>query len=413
VYEIENLTDVYADEHRHDLAEPLARRVLTISETHLGPNHAKVAAECNRLGNVLLGERKFADAEPVFRRALSIIESQYGSDDLRTATYVENLARYYNRSGRYSDADPLYRRALGIVEKHLPDAAARFATLENNFAVFLRDQGRYLEALGLIEKINAPGPGAPAPSSVQMENLADIYARLGYYSKALPLLMKAMDSAQLGEGSPGHRLLRLGQLDAGQQHYTEAAASLEQALALAQKSGDMDAQMVDTEALANVKRDSRQFAEAARLYNQVSVWRERETPDSHLLAELLDDMGLLAIRQGRLADAEPLLVRALRIYERAFSTENAPAALCTAHLAMLYREQKRLAEAEPLFRQSLAAQERTMGKDAPVLAITLREFAQLLLLRNRGSEAALLEARARNLAPAGAPGTSARAEAKK
>ena len=396
VYELENLVDTYAAENRYDAAEPLARRVLAIQEKRLGADNPQFAGESVRLGNVLMGERKFTDAEAVFRRALTAIEARFGPDHLQTAAYVENLARCEYRSGLYAEADPLYRRAIEIRRSHLPEAAARFATLENNYAVFLRAEGRYKEALALLEGINTADE-RKQPSSVWLENLADVYARLGYYSKAEPLLLQSMDSAQPGEGAPAHRLLRLGQLDALRQHSAEATASLEQVLSLSQKSGDTESQMAALVGLADVKRDSRQFAEAERLYNLVLAMRERETPDSPLLAEALDEMALSALRQGRAGEAEPPLLRAQRIFGRDFPFDNVFSGNVQNHLAMLYTQQKRFDEADPLFQKSVATLAAAMGADVPALAPPLREYARFLRLRNHPSEAASLEERARKL----------------
>ena len=113
---------------------------------------------------------------------------------------------------------------------------------------------------------------------------------------------------------------------------------------------------------------------------------------------MLDNIGVLAIRQNRWPEAEPVLLRARRIYERTLDPDNAFDGLCMSHLAIAYTAQQRYAEAEALFKGSLERLEKSMGPDVPALAPVLREYARLLRLRNLPGDAAGWEARAKKAA---------------
>jgi tetratricopeptide (TPR) repeat protein len=179
--------------------------------------------------------------------------------------------------------------------------------------------------------------------------------------------------------------------------YTQASEQLQQALGLAEKEKGTSARAGILEELGNVQRDARQFAEAAKRYNEVLTIRESDSPDRPDMAHLLDNIALMLIRQSRLTEAEPQLLRARRIYERALGSERPIEAPVLLHLAMLYRDQKRYSEAEPLFKRAVKLQESGMSPDAPALAPALREFAQFYRAQNRIAEASALERRAKTL----------------
>jgi hypothetical protein len=71
---------------------------------------------------------------------------------------------------------------------------------------------------------------------------------------------------------------------------------------------------------------------------------------------------------GRLAEAEPLMKRALAIDEAAFGPDHPDVATRLNNLAGLLQATSRLAEAEPLWRRALHIDEAACGPDEPDLA---------------------------------------------
>jgi tetratricopeptide (TPR) repeat protein len=98
------------------------------------------------------------------------------------------------------------------------------------------------------------------------------------------------------------------------------------------------------------------------------------------LAQLLQDT-------NRLAEAEPLMRRALAIDEASYGTDHPEVARGLNNLAQLLKATNRLAEAEPLMRRALAIDEASYGTDHPNVAISLNNLAQLLKATNRLAEA--------------------------
>ena len=111
------------------------------------------------------------------------------------------------------------------------------------------------------------------------------------------------------------------------------------------------------------------------------------------VASDLNNLAQLLKATNRLAEAEPLMRRALAIDEASFGTDHPNVASDLNNLAQLLQATNRLAEAEPLMRRALAIDEPSFGKDHPRVAIRLNNLAQLLKATNRLAEAEPLDRR--------------------
>ncbi|MBX7206682.1 MAG: tetratricopeptide repeat protein [Verrucomicrobiaceae bacterium] len=108
----------------------------------------------------------------------------------------------------------------------------------------------------------------------------------------------------------------------------------------------------------------------------------------------LNNLAQLLQATNRLAEAEPLMRRALAIDEASFGMDHPNVATSLNNLAGLLQDTDRLAEAEPLMRRALAIDEASFGKDHPDVARDLNNLAQLLKDTNRLAEAEPLMRRA-------------------
>ena len=105
------------------------------------------------------------------------------------------------------------------------------------------------------------------------------------------------------------------------------------------------------------------------------------------MALALNNLATLYKSQGRYAEAEPLLKRALAIRERALGLDHPDVGLAHNNLAELYRQQGRYAEAEPLLKRALAIFEQALGRDHPAVATSLNNLAALHQDQGRTEEA--------------------------
>ena len=108
---------------------------------------------------------------------------------------------------------------------------------------------------------------------------------------------------------------------------------------------------------------------------------------------LLNELGLYLIAKGLMAEAEPLMRRALTIDETSFGSEHPEVAVHLNNLGQLLQATHRLAEAAPLMRRALAIDEASFGSEHPKVAIRLNNLAGLLQATNRLAEAAPLSRR--------------------
>ncbi len=111
-------------------------------------------------------------------------------------------------------------------------------------------------------------------------------------------------------------------------------------------------------------------------------------------ARLFNQLGLLFWAKARYGEAEPLMRRALALYEVSLGPDHPFVATGLNNLAALLRETGRFAEAEPFCRRALAIDEASFGTDHPEVAVDLNNLAQLLQATNRLDEAEPLFRRA-------------------
>lgn len=84
---------VLQNQGRHDQAEPLYRRALSIYERVLGADLDRgVATTMNNLAFLLKAEERLDEAESLFRRAVGVYERCNGVNHAQTATGYDNLA---------------------------------------------------------------------------------------------------------------------------------------------------------------------------------------------------------------------------------------------------------------------------------------------------------------------------------
>jgi tetratricopeptide (TPR) repeat protein len=97
----------------------------------------------------------------------------------------------------------------------------------------------------------------------------------------------------------------------------------------------------------------------------------------------LINLGYLYQRQGRYAEAEPLIQRSMAIWQKALGPEHPQLALSFHSLAELYREQLRYGEAELLHMRALSIREKTLGPAHWGAIQSLTQLAELYSNQHR------------------------------
>jgi tetratricopeptide (TPR) repeat protein len=147
--------------------------------------------------------------------------------------------------------------------------------------------------------------------------------------------------------------------------------------------------------LAALLQVTNRMAEAEPLMRRALAIDEACCGNDHpKMAIDLNNLAHLLQATNRLSEAEPLMARVVEIFEISYGKDHPKVATALNNLAQLLQATNRLPEAEPLMRRALAIDEASYGDDHPNVAIRLNNLAQLLQATNRLEEAEPLMRRA-------------------
>ncbi|HEX7180280.1 MAG TPA: tetratricopeptide repeat protein, partial [Thermoanaerobaculia bacterium] len=116
-------------------------------------------------------------------------------------------------------------------------------------------------------------------------------------------------------------------------------------------------------------------------------------PEHPEVAIRLNNLAQLLQATNRLGEAEPLMARVVTILESSFGEHHPNVATALNNLGPLLQATNRFVEAEPLMRRALAIDEKSFGPEHPNVARDLNNLGQLLQATNRFAEAEPLMAR--------------------
>lgn len=188
-----------------------------------------------------------SEVELLLKKVLDIYQKEFGQDDPALIFPLSKLAAYYSRCNKPTLAISLYERIL--------DLRAKFGF----------------------------------SSESELGNVAELYASLGQYEKAITTTKQLLETQQrvISPDSPflANTLLQLEKFYTKNGQPTEAEKVLEQALILCEKNIPKEFCSVDPvdrlTQLATEYRDTKQYSKAEQLYSRALISRERKFgPDS-------------------------------------------------------------------------------------------------------------------------------------
>jgi tetratricopeptide (TPR) repeat protein len=161
----------------------------------------------------------------------------------------------------------------------------------------------------------------------------------------------------------GWRLSRvLGELG----RYEEAVTISKRILEVGENNFDAAGVMVALNHLGLALQQAGNYVEADPvLLRALKLWESRSQGEDLILATHIHNFSTLLRDQGRRAEAEPLARRALAIRERFLGKDHPDVATCVTHIALLLDDQGNLSEAEQLFRRALLTYEKFLPPDHP------------------------------------------------
>jgi CHAT domain-containing protein/Tfp pilus assembly protein PilF len=334
----------------------IAKRVLSLFEKTLGPEHPNVATGLNTLARLHKSLGDYAKAEPLYQQSLTIREKAFGPDHPKVAMALNDLAVLYYHVGDYAGVEPLYQRSLAIWEKTLGPEHPRVATSLNNLALLYMSLGNYAKAEPLYKRSltiyeKALGPDHPKVAT-SLNNLAALYRYLGDYPRAEPLYKRSLTIEEKTLG-PDHPDVAL-----------------------------------DLNNLADLYMFLRDYPRAEPLYKRsLAIYEKAFGPDHSDVALVLNNLAAFYSTLGDYPRAEPLYKRSLAIYEKALGPDHPRVATSLNNLALLYMSLGNYAKAEPLYKRSLTIKEKALGPDHPKVATSLNNLALLFAAQGEFSKA--------------------------
>ncbi len=272
--------------------------------------------------------------------------------------YTTDLKRERDvATAREAEAREIADFMVGVFEVSDPDRSPG----EEVTARELLDRG--------AERILAELVDRPATQARLLGIMGEVYARLGFYEQALPLLDTALERVL---GLPEHT----------------AEIEIEARTRLA----DLCVHLADLDRGADVADPIRRLVAATP-----------ELDPGHA-AQGLSSCARIALHRGELAEAEAILGEALGIGERELGVASPLVGDLLNDMCIVIHEQGRTDEALPVCRRALAAREAAYGPDHPRVATTLNNLAIVLQDAGDLDEAAaagerVLEMRRRLLGP--------------
>jgi eukaryotic-like serine/threonine-protein kinase len=319
---VDTMGDVYSSLGLFDRAQPLLEEALRTRTAVFGASSVPVADTLRSLGLLLQSRGQDAESKPDFERSLAIYEKLEGPSSLSVAQLLNDLGNAENHLGDYNDAEAAYERAIAIRTKVEGPDTLDVVPMRSNLALLAVRKGdlagaerSFRAALATYRK--ALPPDHPDIALLEGNVGATLVAERKYgeaepfYEKALAIHEKvlggehpqvALDLANIAEV---HRVL--GDLPAAERENRRALAIL------AAKVPATDARIrFVRENLATVldaERAPAGLREAEQLLREVIATNRAAPPaDPWTVAEAESELGGCLLEQGRLGDAERLLV---------------------------------------------------------------------------------------------------------
>lgn len=284
--------------------------------------------------------------------------------------------------GREVPVSTLVEQALRRIDQELEGQPAVQSELYATLARVQRELGRPAEALAGFEKAVALERPLQRPLVLgqRLSDLSRWYRQNMRSTEAVTAAREAVELlAAAAPGSEAHigALLMLGPALSQNAELDEAAAVLEQALALAEQRGAAPGLLSETlEALAlHYTSAAKQPERAEPLLRRALLLRSAQSGNDQALLGTQERLGALLGRLGRLDEAETLLRGALEQRRVLDGDEDVDMPWRMSELATVLGQRGKLLEALALHQQSVELGARKIGSDSAPYAVLLNNLA--------------------------------------
>lgn len=219
-----------------------------------------------------------------------------------------------------------------------------------------------------------------------LETMGKVYASLGAFNEAEPMLRRSLDQRrrleQVPESDIASGLNSLGYVLALKADFDASEQAYEQALETRRRlDGEQSPAVAETlTGLAYLKGRRGDYVTAEKLLREALEMRRATLGENHVeVAETLEELGMNQFDQGDYEEAESLLRHALEMRRTLLGAEPHPAvAENLNNLALVVYTQGDADEADELFREALAMKRVLLPESSPEIAIGMNNLAFIL-----------------------------------
>lgn len=270
------------------------------------------------------------------------------TDKLNSQTWIE-----LNNAGIENYKKGSYKEAIGYFEKAVKQAESEFGTNHKNYASsvsnlavmylytshYSKAEPMLLKAITIIREVLGE---SSSEYSVSLKNLAGLYMDIGVYTKAEPLYKELV---KIKKEYP----------EETQENYASALNSL-----------------------ASVYGHIGKYSEAEALYMESMKIRKDELGENHPdYASSLNNLGLLYNNMRKYKEAIPLLTEALRITNMNAGNNSTAYATYLDNLATSYNRLGDFEKAEPLYLEAMRIRKEKLGVSHPDYASSLNNLSAM------------------------------------
>lgn len=311
---------------------------------------------------------------------------KFGPGDVRLMKSLYTVALAYQVQGDPGQAEALYLEAKAAIEAGGARSRPLLGYVLQGLGQLRFDQGRWKEAESLmrlaIDECTAnAGPSHPS-TLVAERHLGEILAAEGSTAEAQERIESLITALrQLPDERPdflASALANLAALHVHQERYDLAEPLLRESLSLASRNSIPGPVLADTlMGLGEMYRLEHSCARAEPLLKK--ALHIYETSNDPHQAGALDELGLLALDERKFAIAKSYIKQSLNIYEKVIGPAHVLTARVKAALAQAFLGERDIPQARALIREALNIERRSMGEKHC-------EYARLLMIAGRVEE---------------------------
>jgi tetratricopeptide (TPR) repeat protein len=326
------------------------------------------------------------DALPQLTAALEQAR-KFVPNDIRTVKSAYVLGLAYQLQGDAGQAEPLFLEAKKMIDTIGPDARPVLGYVLQGLGQLRFDQGRWKEAepllrQAIVECRDNMGPEHSSTLAAE-RHLGELLAAEGSTGEAQSIFEHLI--AILRQAQPAKvdflagTLSNFGALYVREERFDLAEPLLRESLELASQHKVSGPVLADTLlGLGEMYRLEHTLARAEPLLKKaLSIYETNNDPHQ---AGALNELGLVALDEGKFAIAKTYIQQSLRIYERVAGPTHMLIASVKAALAQAFLGERNIAQARTLIGEALTTERRLAGDKHS-------DYARLLMIAGNVEEA--------------------------